>query len=226
MFPKATILYSGKLDIIDRNLKKLIKFMGIECEVFSVEQFITNQKELLNEKNLCLLASKETMSNLIRVLNKTDNSILTLMNKLHSMLVYALAPSQSSCEVLKLLTGGVVSSVSQFEYNKYQYKVSGNHKNICGTFTGLSFGPINRDIDFGFDVKYDCDYIVPLILIEDKGFFIKIKKSNCNLFLIACNDIIDIDQKITGEFNVKMFFFSNCPNNNVSKVYLSRFVLE
>ena len=211
MFPKANILYSGQLGVVDRNLNKLIKFMGLECEVLSVEQFITNQNKLLSEKNLCLLASKETISNLMQAFKETDNFAINLMSKLHSMLIYCFDSSQSSCHVLKLLTEGAVSSISQFGHNNYQYKVSDNYKNICGSFTGLSFGPINRDIDFGFDVKYDSSNIAPLISIGEREFFIKLKKSNCNLFFIACNDIIDIDQKIPGEFDVKIFFSQIVP---------------
>ncbi|MEE9572730.1 MAG: hypothetical protein V3W20_06780 [Candidatus Neomarinimicrobiota bacterium] len=174
MIPKATILYSDQLDVVDRNLSKLIKFMGLECEELSVEQFIANQDLLLSEKNLCLLSSKETMVNLMRVFKKNNNSMLALMNKLHSMFIYNFDPSQSSCHVLKLLTEDVVSSISQFEHNNYQYKISDHYKDICGPFTGLSFGPIKRNIDFGFNVECDGDNIVPLISIGERGVYLTI----------------------------------------------------
>ncbi len=211
MFPKASILYSCQLKIVDKNLKKLLDFMGLECDVFSVEQFMTNKKELLNKKNLCLLASSETMNDVIRVFKETDNSVIDLMNKLHSMLIYALAPSQSSYEVIKLLTEGVVSSVSQFEHNNYQYKVSDKFKDICGPFSGLSFGPINRDIDFGINVRGDVVFMEPLISIGERAFFIKIKKDNCNLFIVASKDILDIEQKISGNLDVKKCFSQLVP---------------
>jgi len=78
-------------------------------------------------------------------------------------------------------------------------------------FSGLKFGPINNEIDLIFNIKNESKNVTDLITIKGHPFFLKIKIKKCNIFFIANNQILDIEEEVLEKYWVIKHFSQIIP---------------
>lgn len=211
---KAIILCPKKLDIEDINLQKILNVFGIEYEILFPESVINSH--LLWNRNItpsdwCLLTSGKTFATLTELFLRGKDELSHLLSNFSNMLVYSINPVSISSKQLQRLTDNQISSIFGFQHDHYQYKVSEEYQDICGPFSGLKTAPIQSEIDFALNIPPHSNQINNLISIDDKGFFVKTKINNCNLFLIACKRVLNIDHKVSVNFEASKHFSQIIP---------------
>lgn len=213
--PKQAIMMCSKeLDINDRNLYKLIEFLGVSCRVLRLSDLPLNDELFLKQikdENPCLVMSCNTLINILSNHNHKDHIRSLLFSKIAYLLIYNLSATDLESSVIKYLTNGIIISLTHLVNSNYNYNVSNNCVDVCMQFSGLSFGPVNKSCDFTFDKKTDSENIVTLISIDDRPFFLKMKEDKCDLFLTANNRVVDIDKKLSEVFNPTDYFSQIVP---------------
>jgi hypothetical protein len=205
---ESIIIYAQELDRADHNIIQLLDFLGIRYRTISLSNSSFDFDSLcqqLEETDACILVNCKTLGILLRDAKQIDSFRDFVGQQLSSMLVYNITPADHDIAVLNGLTGGHIQSVSSFNDNHYQYRIS-QESNICRQFSGLAFGPINHDTDYKFILTDSSENSSNLIDIDGCPFFMKMDIGGCSAFFIASDQILDIRQKVTEEININEIF--------------------
>jgi hypothetical protein len=210
---KVIILGSQEIGSTDRKLIKLLKFFGIKCEILDIVNSELNYNKFqkhFEENDACLIINCKKLQFIQQ--NKIFNDIRTsIFSRFNHVFVYNLYPTDFINAIVSDLTNGLIKSLSHFENNSHRYDINNECVDICRQFSGLSFGPINKDCDFKFQPNNNSDNMTKLISIDGHPYFVKIKENERELFLVANNRIIDIDKKVGDDFNIRNYFSQMVP---------------
>jgi hypothetical protein len=206
MNSQAILLVSDeKLSASDARLKYLAEFLGIPCTA----QQVSGLNAVIDhapDHELCVLAGVSAISDWYR--NGPDGltSLKRLLQKTRHLFLYGFSPEIDSTFLAMLLTRGQISDVQEFRHSDIKYDVTWSEPQVTKEFSGLSFGPIQNRTDFGFVGLSFPGNLRPLISIAGRPFWVALEKDGCSVFLLACKEIANIDEKITGDFDVRKYF--------------------
>jgi len=210
---KVIILGSQEIDSTDLKLIKLVEFFGIKCEILNLDSRELNYNKFhqrFGENDACLMINCKNLQYIQQ--NKFIDDIKTsIFSKFHYIFVYNLYPADFINAIVSYLTNGLIKSLSHFDHNNHRYNINNESVDICRQFSGLSFGPINKDCDFKFQPNNSSYDMTKLISIDGEPYFVKIKENERELFLVANNRIVDIDKKIGEDFIIRNYFSQMVP---------------
>ena len=194
---RATLLCSRRSSSADERLGRLIEFLGVELESVHTpvhEATSALARGHLEEDSSCILASAETMA---EVLGGGGDATAgcALLARSRFLFVHGFTARQPYSSVAAHLTGGAISSVQGFDSPDHQYRVGSSCREITQEFTGLSFGPIQKNTDFGFALSSTSGELSVLVDIDGIPLFVMLDKPRSTLFLLA-SEIADIGQRI------------------------------
>ena len=124
---ESIIIYAQELDRADHNIIQLLDFLGIRYRTISLSNSSFDFDSLcqqLEETDACILVNCKTLGILLRDAKQIDSFRDFVGQQLSSMLVYNITPADHDIAVLNGLTGGHIQSVSSFNDNHYQYRIS------------------------------------------------------------------------------------------------------
>lgn len=212
---KPILIYSGKFDKINSNVYKLLEFCGIGCELLKIENKGLNLKHTLEKatnKKKCLMISGKSLVEVEKILNEKKSDVKDYITyNFNSIFVFGLYEDISINSILKDLTDGIIRSVSSFKPFDSSYEIVSNQRSICDTFSGLVIKPVNFDTDLGFEFENKSKKMSNLIEISNKSLFLKISECGCNMFFLACKEIIDISTFCVKKIDVRKYFSQLIP---------------
>jgi hypothetical protein len=132
--------------------------------------------------------------------------VAQLFERVPFILVYGVTPDEQETYAVRYLTDGLVSSVVSFDRSDYLYQVSATAPEITHEFSGLAFGPIHQEIDYGLVLDQHQFGFSNLVSINHLSFFSSLKKNNSCLFLLACREIADLELPIDGSLPAHRYF--------------------
>ena len=91
------------------------------------------------------------------------------------------------------LSGGRFHSVQPIERSDLNYTVSACHKDCCGAFSGLKFGPVNRANDCVLNTAMESELFRTFIAIEGRPYFGSLSLENAEVFFLASGSIVDLN---------------------------------
>lgn len=197
MQSKVLIFCPERLDDPDLSIAKLITFLGIEYEYIHLNTFHDDHwlPEGTPKNILCGVISCRALGDIDQK-GFIDRFKSFLMERISYLLIYGVCPGTTENRALNSFTDGKIESVSSFENNNYDYKISGDFREICKHFSGISFGPINNKVDFRVIYREGVREIDSLISVNEEPLFSKMKIGNCTVFLLASGKILDLQKKV------------------------------
>jgi len=78
------------------------------------------------------------------------------------------------------------------------YRITENCRDVCGAFSGVTFGPANIENDYILDLNNDGDDVRTLISISDEPFMVAMKNDESEIFFIAGSDTADVNEEVGG----------------------------
>ena len=209
MYSSVTILSLAEPSLSDQRFAKLVEFIGIDCEYLYLPNNVVDIDSLINDIKAdtgCLALDCNTLAAMNNNQGFVDSFKTFLYSKIPNLFIYNISPDQVKIDALKDFTNGAIHSVSSFPSNNCQYHVSDDFREISRHFTGLSFGPINNDFDYGLQISKPTDKIDSLISINEYPLFLKIQNGSCNIFALAIGQFLDLDENAIRPSKVKEYF--------------------
>jgi hypothetical protein len=209
MTSEAIILFSEKASIIDRHLARLTAVLGAQFRMVRVDQrnnaeaFFTG---LCRESAPCIMVSARSLAAIFQATAIPPGVVAQMFACVPYVLVYGITPEAQEMDGIRHLTEGLVSSVVPLERPEYAYHVSATERAITHEFSGLTFGPINADIDCGLILKQQHTAFSTLVSINNLPFFAALKKHNTRIFLLACRDMADLEAQTGGSWSTHAYF--------------------
>ena len=115
------------------------------------------------------------------------------------VLMHALTLDPFVGDVVAAASGGKFRSVLPIDDEWKSYDISSNSQDICGPFSGLSFGPINATNDRVLTIETDESTVRNLICIGGRPNLAVVKRGNAEILVLASEDVVDVNAEIGDE---------------------------
>lgn len=209
----AIILYSGNMDKIDSSFRKLAEFMGVSCKSIDTEGLsLQTVADRIVDKQVCVITSGKTLTKMLEMCEYNYHMFKDLIiSNIKTLFVYGLYPDKIMNSVVSSLSDGAVQSISSFRTCNLRYSITDKSKVICDTFSGMTIEPINTNTDFGLDFDNKSRKINSLVNISNKSLFMMLKQGQSVLYLLSCTNIIDVDDYVSSQLDVKDYFSGLVP---------------
>jgi hypothetical protein len=205
MNPHATLVQHERLAPSDIRLRSLAEFLGVPSTTLDPTG-LEAELSRTPDHDLCLLASAGAISHWCHESGNYLASLDRLRQKSRFLYVYGFSPQDNTRSLAAGLTKGRIADVREFAGPDSQYEVASTYPELTKEFTGLSFGPIRNHADFGFACSSISGNFHPLISIAGLPFWVVEEDGGCTTFLLACNDIVDIQEKTEDHVGLLKYF--------------------
>lgn len=198
----------------DLYLAKLANFMGLK---YNTSRIVNNKfssdilDNITTSKEICLALNGRLLANLVYNSKQSDDLKSFLYEKVSYLFIYGTYPGELEDSALQYLSEGAISSLSFFDNCNNKYEVSSDLDNITRQLSGISFGPINKEKDFFFERGDQSKETLDIISINKKSTFLSIKIDRCEIFFVACSQIVDIDKQVARNIDIKEYFSQLIP---------------
>ncbi len=198
MINEALILYDDAPGANEQRLQRLANFLGVPVRLTSVLG-----KDPGPTHGLCVLASIATIAAALRN-GIADGFIRQLRKQARFLFVYGTAVDELGISALGRLTDGQITGVHSSSGDA-TYCISSARPDVTREFTNLSFGPVQNKSDFTFLMSSSAG-TQNLVCIAELPFLVLNESDGCETFLLACTEILDIDEVTGGGFSIAKYF--------------------
>lgn len=199
------LVYAGRETQDDVCLKQLIESFGLTCTTIGMPSLAAQLERALDHE-LCVLASATSVDAWCQTFSDSNAALTCLCRKAAFLFIYGFTPEVSHTFLAAALSTGKVLDIQTFKGSRLRYQVSSSHPEIAKEFSGLSFGGVRNATDFGFVCPETLAGVVPLITIEGMPLWIVLQRDGCEVFLLACNSIVDLREQVNGNIDIKTYF--------------------
>lgn len=200
---KLVVPHTGEVQATDARLIRLAEFLGVSCEPLrlakAVQQPAEYIKKAVPDQNSCLVINPRVMREWIGGDALPAELVSSLAARFPYLLMHALTLDPFVAGMVAAVSGGQLQSVRSIEDAGQSYEISANSKDICGPFSGLSFGPVNAANDRVFAVNTDDPSLRKLICIGGSPHMAAAKRGNAEILFLASEDTADINAEIARE---------------------------
>ena len=197
---KLVVPYSGELNPADARLVRLTESLGGQCELLGVEKGDTLSPDFIEkhvaDKNSCFVVNPAA----IRECLQSESFPLGLASYLTSqfsfVLIHNLSLDPFAAGAISTFSQGSLHSLQPIEGAGLSYEISSGHKEVCGAFSGLTFGPVNQTTDRVFAANRDSAMVRTHVAIGGQPFFASIQRERAEVFFLAGANVADLSADV------------------------------
>lgn len=193
---KLVVPCLGTLHVADARLVRLAEFLGCRCQILSVERgslpSIEAIKNHVGEENSCLVINPAVVRECCGEIFPSDLAS-SLTAHFSFLLVHNLSLDSFSATILQALSLGSLRSVHPVETAELSYEVASEYGQVCGPFSGLSFGSVDVKADRFIAKKAGSAAIRTYIGIGGQPLFAGIQRSRAEVLVLANAEVADLD---------------------------------
>jgi hypothetical protein len=206
--------YIGELQPVDIRLIRVAEFLGISCETLSLANVAEHAeflKTTVPDRRSCFVVNPQVMKEWVGPGGIPADLVAFLLSRFPHLLVHGLRMGGFDTEMVAALSRGRVHSVHAIDGVNSLYEVARNSPDICGAFSGLSFGPTNPANDQVFSCISGDPAIRTLISIGGDSFMVVLEQEGSEIFFLGSEDIADLDAEV-GDSPVIEYFSRLVPH--------------
>jgi hypothetical protein len=196
---KLIVPHLGKPHGLNARLTRLAEFLGLTCEPLPLEKHTHGHAEYLDKAipngATCLVVNGRVMEEWTGGCFSPD--LATCMaSRIPHLLVHGLT-SDAFCDgLIQALSAGRLRSVRPLGDSGQNYDIAPDARDLCGHFSGISFGPVNRANDGVLSLGPGNGAVREAISIGGSAFMAVLKRQNAEIFFLAGADILDMDAEV------------------------------
>lgn len=205
----VTLLCWQEPDESDLNVARIVEFMGGEVEFVKL-----NAGNMANDEGAgrsrssgrCAIMQATTLAKAIQQSEAGLDGLGWISSITANCLVFGFEATPEHGQLLRELTDDGLIGVQELSAGKGEFAVDSGVREICRQFTGLSFGTANPGFDGAFKEGEGRGSYSPLVRIEGQPFFVLKKTPSCELFLLACRQVANLDESLPRGTSIVSFF--------------------
>ena len=199
---KLVVPYSGELNAADARLVHLAEFMGGQCELLRVDKGVTLSPEFIEkhvgDKNSCFVVNPASIRGCLPSESFPLDLASYLISQFSFVLIHNLSLDSFAASAVNTFSQGSLRSLQPIEGIGLSYEISSAHKELCGAFSGLTFGPVNQKNDRVFIENAKGGAIRSHISIGGRPFFASVQRERAQLFFLAGSNVADLGVNVGG----------------------------
>ena len=200
---KLVVPHTGEVEAADARLIRLAEFLGVRCAPLLLAKKVQQRAEYIErmvpDQNSCLVINPRVMREWVGEDVLPAEWVSSLVLRFRYVLVHALTLHPFVTSMVATVSGGKLQSVQPIADIGQPYEISSNSKDICGPFSGISFGPINPGNDRVFAASADDPAVRDLICIGGRPHMAAVKRGKMEILFLASEDTADVNAEISGE---------------------------
>jgi hypothetical protein len=197
---KLIVPHTGEVQAADARLIHLAEFLGVTCEPLYLAKEVSQLAEYIEratpDRNSCLVINPQVIRNWIGGDTLPANSLSSLVLRFPYALMHALSLDPFVGKIVASVSGGKLQSVLPIADATQSYEISSSPKDICGPFSGLSFGPINAENDRVLALSTDDSTLRRLICIGGQPNMVAVRRDQTEILFLATEDLLDVNCEI------------------------------
>lgn len=189
---KLLVPYIGELRDLDSGMVRLAEFLGIPCETLaltSVAEHAAFLKKTVPNQCSCLVVNPQVMKDWVGLDGISADLVAFLLSRFTHLLVHGLRVEGFDTKMIAALSRGRLQSIHAIDGESPAYEIAENSQDICGTFSGVSFGPANSANDHVFSVGGSGPALRKLISIGNQPFMATVRLEGAEILFVASEDI-------------------------------------
>lgn len=200
---KLVVPHTGEVQAADARLIRLAEFLGVRCEPLRLANEVQPCAEYVEraipDQNSCLVINPRVMREWVGGDVLPAELVSSLVLRFPHVFMHALTLDPFVAGMVATVSGGKLQSVQPIADAGQPYEISSNSKDICGPFSGLSFGPVNPANDRVLAVSSDAPTVRRLITIGGRPNMAVVKRDKTEILFLASDDTADINAEIGRE---------------------------
>jgi hypothetical protein len=200
---KLVVPHTGEVQAADARLLRLAEFLGVRCEPLRLAKEVQHCAEYIEKavpgQNSCLVINPQVMREWAGEDALSAEVVSSVVGRCSHVLMHGLTLDPFVARMVAAVSGGKLQSVQPIADVGQPYEISSNSKDICGPFSGLSFGPTNPANDRVLDVSFDDPTVRTLISIGGRSNMAVVKRDKTEILFLASEDTADVNAEIGGQ---------------------------
>jgi len=197
---KLIVPHTGELKAVDARLIRLAEFLGVRCEPLRLDKQVQQRAEYIEraapDQSSCLVVNPQVMREWVGEDALPAELVSCLGSRFPYLLVHALTPDPFVAGMIAALSNGKLQSVKPVADAAQPYEISASSSDICGPFSGLSFGPINAVNDRVLAVGPDDSTLRKLISIGGSPLMAAVRWDKTEMLFLASEDTADVNAEV------------------------------
>jgi hypothetical protein len=193
----------------DRKASEIAAFMGASTTAVALTKWaLVNNTSIqpLVPRCACLIVDAETLAQAIDAMPAGADELSDLTNSADHIFVYGFEPKERHCAVLRALSSNGLLGVQRIAGADVKFHVAKDHRALCAQFSGLDAGAADRGRDSSFIEGESNDNQSVLIRVADQPFFVRVGYGRSDVFLAACAEIANLDEKVVPGVSLLTWF--------------------
>jgi hypothetical protein len=196
---KLILPHTGELQAADTRLARLAQFLGISWEPLLLDKQVQHHAEYIEKavpnQACCFVVNPRVIRDWTGDVLSAD-LVSCLGSRFPYLLVHGLTTDSFVEGMIAALSGGRLQSAHPVPDRGQLYEIAANSREVCGAFSGLSFGPINSANDRILSVGAADPAIRTLISIGGRPFMALVKRDNTEILFLASEDTADVNAEV------------------------------
>jgi len=200
---RLVVPYSGDLNIPDARLVRLAEFLGGQCELLRLEKGATLSPEFIEKhignKNSCFVVNPTSIRECLTSESFPRDLASYLTSRFSFVLIHNLSLDPFTANTVSTFSEGSLRSVQSVERSGLNYEIASGHQQVCGAFSGLTFGPVNKTNDQVFSDNPEAGVVRTHIAIGGQPFFASIPRERAEVFFLASANMANLGANVDGK---------------------------
>ena len=196
---ELVVPYIGELRDLDARIVCLAEFLGIPCKTLALAN-VAEHAALLEkaapDRCSCFVVNPQVMREWVGSEGIPADLVAFLLSRFSRLLVHGLRMEGFDSEMVAALSRGRLRSVQALDGVGPAYEIAENSQDICGTFSGLSFGTANSANDHVFSVGNSGPALRKLISIGGQPFMATVMLAGTEILFVAGEDVADLNAEV------------------------------
>jgi hypothetical protein len=191
--------HTGEFQASDARLIRLAEFLGISHVGLFLDKetrsYAAYVGRALPNHRCCFVVNPRVIRDWTGDVLPAD-LVRWLVSRGGYLLVHGLTGDAFCEDLIKALSADRLCGVQPIADTGRLYDVASDSRDICGAFSGLSFGPANPGNDFILSVKTDNADVRTPISIGGSPFMALMKRDNTKILFLASADVLDVNDEV------------------------------
>ncbi|MGH9405267.1 MAG: hypothetical protein ACRD3D_05435 [Terriglobia bacterium] len=204
--PEALLLYSGSLSADERNLARVLTFLGIPWKAVTAAEIARVVASDGKRSNVCLLSSAACLAGVMTSAADSGSALPPWIASMSSVFLYGFRADKACEALLRFVSGDLQARIRALNGPAAAVFVTGDFPEMCGPMSGLQVPVRVRSDDFVFDVPCPGGGFRSLLRADGGEMLFGTERQGQLFYLSACCGIVDLDSPSAEYFDVRTAF--------------------
>jgi len=200
--------------VSDANAHKIAAFLGADVTFVCLTTAVLRDGAALQElvpRCTSIIVDAATLAKAAEAMKSGISGLRGLTSLAEHVFIFGFQPTDRHSAILRALSSGGLLGIQPLPDTHATFHVSDGHREWCGQLSGLSLGAVDATRESCFVESSEERRHDVIIRAGDKPFFIRSDHDGAQLFVVACGELADLDEKVRRDASVLQWFSGLVP---------------